>query len=82
VTCNSTALTAFIRSINKPGVKIITIEDPIEYHLDGIVQTQVDKKNYTFASGLREILRQDPDVIMVGEIRDGDVAETAIHASF
>jgi type IV pilus assembly protein PilB len=77
----TTALYAFIRSINKPGVKIITIEDPIEYHLDGIVQTQVDKKNYTFASGLREILRQDPDVIMVGEIRDGDVAETAIHAS-
>lgn len=77
----TTALYAFIRSINKPGVKIITIEDPIEYHLDGIVQTQTDKKNYTFASGLREILRQDPDVIMVGEIRDDEVAETAVHAA-
>jgi len=77
----TTALYAFIRSINKPGIKIITIEDPIEYHLPGIVQTQVDKKNYSFAAGLREILRQDPDVIMVGEIRDSEVAETAIHAS-
>src|SRR4029077_9344139 len=58
-----------------------TIEDPVEYHLKGIVQTQVDKKNYTFAQGLRSALRQDPDIIMVGEIRDSEVAETAINAA-
>lgn len=77
----TTTLYAFLKSINKPETKIITIEDPIEYHLDGIVQTQIDKKNYTFAQGLRSALRQDPDVIMVGEIRDAEVAETAVHAS-
>ena len=77
----TTTLYAFLKSINKPETKIITIEDPIEYHLQGIVQTQVDKKNYTFAQGLRSALRQDPDVIMVGEIRDAEVAETAVHAS-
>jgi type IV pilus assembly protein PilB len=77
----TTTLYAFLRRINKPETKIITIEDPIEYHLQGLVQTQVDKKNYTFASGLRSALRQDPDVIMVGEIRDGEVAETAINAA-
>lgn len=78
----TTTLYAFLREKNKPGIKIITIEDPIEYHLAGIVQTQVDKKkNYTFASGLRASLRQDPDVMMVGEIRDLETAETAIHAS-
>src|SRR3989339_439556 len=64
-----------------PGIKVLTIEDPIEYHLEGIVQTQVNKKGYTFASGLRSALRQDPDIIMVGEIRDTEVAETAIHAA-
>lgn len=77
----TTTLYAFLRKINKPETKIITIEDPIEYHLQGIVQTQVDKKNYTFASGLRSALRQDPDIIMVGEIRDSEVAETAINAA-
>lgn len=77
----TTTLYAFLRKINKPETKIITIEDPIEYHLQGLVQTQVDKKNYTFANGLRSALRQDPDVIMVGEIRDGEVAETAINAA-
>ncbi len=77
----TTTLYAFLRKINKPETKIITIEDPIEYHLQGLVQTQVDKKTYTFASGLRSALRQDPDVIMVGEIRDGEVAETAINAA-
>ncbi len=77
----TTTLYAFLSTINKPGTKIITIEDPIEYHLQGIVQTQVDKKNYTFAEGLRSILRQDPDIIMVGEIRDNDVASTAINAA-
>jgi type II secretory ATPase GspE/PulE/Tfp pilus assembly ATPase PilB-like protein len=70
-----------LRKVNSPDTKIITIEDPIEYHLKGIVQTQVDKKNYTFAEGLRSALRQDPDIIMVGEIRDGEVAEVAINAA-
>ncbi len=77
----TTTLYAFLRSLNTPDTKIITIEDPVEYHLEGIVQTQVDKGKYTFAQGLRSALRQDPDVIMVGEIRDGEVAETAIHAA-
>ncbi|MBC7836254.1 type II/IV secretion system protein [Acetobacteraceae bacterium] len=77
----TTTLYAFLRKINSSSTKIITIEDPIEYHLAGLVQTQVDKKNYTFASGLRSALRQDPDIIMVGEIRDGEVAETAINAA-
>lgn len=77
----TTMLYALLKRINQPGTKIITIEDPIEYHLDGLVQTQIDKENYTFAGGLRSALRQDPDVIMVGEIRDHEVAETAIHAA-
>ena len=77
----TTALYAFMRRIHTPQVKIITIEDPIEYHLPGIVQTQVDGKKYTFAGGLRSALRQDPDVIMVGEIRDAEVATTAVNAA-
>jgi type IV pilus assembly protein PilB len=78
----TTTLYAFIKSVHTPDVKIITIEDPIEYHLKGIVQTQVDsQKNYTFSSGLRASLRQDPDIIMVGEIRDNETAEIAIHAA-
>lgn len=77
----TTSLYTFLREIHSPTVKIVTIEDPIEYHLPGIVQTQVDHKQYTFASGLRSVLRQDPDVILVGEIRDGEVAQTAIQAA-
>lgn len=77
----TTTLYAFLRKVNSPGSKIITIEDPIEYHLAGIVQTQVEKGKYSFAEGLRSALRQDPDIIMVGEIRDGEVAETAINAA-
>ncbi len=77
----TTTLYAFMRKINSSDTKIITIEDPIEYHLKGVVQTQVDKKTYTFAAGLRSALRQDPDIIMIGEIRDGEVAETAINAA-
>ena len=78
----TTALYSFLRSVHKPEIKIITIEDPIEYHLPGIVQTQVDpKKEYTFASGLRSALRQDPDIMMVGEIRDSETAEIAINAA-
>jgi len=76
----TTTLYAFLRQVHNPGIKIVTIEDPIEYHLPGIVQTQVSK-DYTFAEGLRSTLRQDPDVIMVGEIRDAEVASTAVHAS-
>ena len=77
----TTTLYAFLRHIHTPEIKVVTIEDPIEYHLPGIVQTQTDGKNYTFASGLRSVLRQDPDVIMVGEVRDGEVAETAVQAA-
>ena len=76
----TTALYAFLREAHTDDVKIITIENPVEYKVDGIVQTQVND-DYTFESGLRAILRQDPDIIMVGEIRDREVAETAIHAA-
>ncbi len=77
----TTTLYTFLREMHSPEIKIVTIEDPIEYHLPGIVQTQVDNKQYTFASGLRSVLRQDPDVILVGEIRDAEVATTAIQAA-
>ena len=78
----TTALYAFLKKIHKPEVKIITIENPIEYHLPGIVQTQTDEaKNYTFALGLRSALRQDPDIIMVGEIRDSETAEIAVNSA-
>lgn len=78
----TTTLYAFLKRIHTPEVKIITIENPIEYHLPGIVQTQTDEsKNYTFAEGLRSALRQDPDVIMVGEIRDSETAEIAVNSS-
>ncbi len=76
----TTALYAFLREAHNEGVKIITIENPVEYKIEGIVQTQVDG-DYTFAAGLRAVLRQDPDIIMVGEVRDNEVAETAIHAA-
>jgi len=77
----TTTLYSFLREIHSPETKIITIEDPIEYHLDGIVQTQVEGEKYTFAEGLRSIVRQDPDIIMVGEIRDGETADIAIQAA-
>lgn len=78
----TTTLYAFLKKIKTPEIKIITIEDPIEYHLEGITQTQVEEeKGYTFAQGMRSSLRQDPDVIMVGEIRDKETAKTAIHAA-
>ncbi len=78
----TTTLYSFLSRKKGPGIKIITIENPIEYHLEGIVQTQVDrKKGYDFAKGLRSSLRQDPDVIMVGEIRDNETAETAVQAA-
>ncbi|MDP1689962.1 MAG: ATPase, T2SS/T4P/T4SS family [bacterium] len=77
----TTTLYSFLREIHTPEIKIITIEDPIEYHLEGIVQTQVEGEKYTFAEGLRSIVRQDPDIIMVGEIRDGETANIAIQAA-
>ncbi|MCX6115305.1 MAG: type II secretion system ATPase GspE [Proteobacteria bacterium] len=78
----TTTLYSCLTSINKPDLNILTVEDPIEYQLDGIGQMQVSPKiNFTFANGLRAILRQDPDVVMVGEIRDTETAEIAIQAS-
>jgi general secretion pathway protein E len=78
----TTTLYAALSQINAPDKNIITVEDPVEYQLQGISQMQVNPKiELTFASGLRSILRQDPDVIMIGEIRDLETAEIAIHAS-
>jgi len=78
----TTTLYAFLRKIHRPEIKIITIEDPIEYHLKEAAQTQVDpKRGYDFASGLKSIMRQDPDVILVGEIRDLETAKIAVQAA-
>lgn len=78
----TTTLYTFLQYKHSPETKIITVEDPIEYHLEGITQTQVNAEaGYTFASGLRAILRQDPDIILIGEIRDFDTAETALNAA-
>lgn len=78
----TTTLYSILKRVYTPEIKILTIEDPIEYHLPGITQTQVDhEKGYDFSSGLRAAMRQDPDVIMVGEIRDKETAATAINAS-
>jgi len=77
----STTLYAFLRTLNKEGVNIVTVEDPIEYFIKGINQSQVKSViGYTFANALRQIMRQDPDIIMVGEIRDSETASLAIHA--
>lgn len=76
----TTALYAFLQQVHTEENKIITIENPVEYKLEGIVQTQVDE-NYSFAQGLAAVLRQDPDIILVGEIRNREVAETAVHAA-
>lgn len=78
----TTTLYALINNINTSGVKIITIEDPVEYEIKGISQTQVAKdRGYTFTTGLRAIVRQDPDVILVGEIRDDETADIALNAA-
>jgi general secretion pathway protein E len=78
----TTTLYAVLSSINKPDINIITIEDPIEYQIKGISQIQVNPKiDLTFAHGLRSIVRQDPDVILVGEIRDKETAEIAVQSS-
>jgi len=78
----TTTLYAILKKIYTPEIKIITIEDPIEYHMQGITQTQVEKKEgYTFLKGLRSSLRQDPDVMMIGEIRDSETASVAINSA-
>jgi type IV pilus assembly protein PilB len=78
----TTTMYSILRQLNKPGVKIITLEDPVEIKLEGINQSQVDQNSgYTFAKGLRSLLRQDPDICMVGEIRDLETAEIAIQAA-
>jgi general secretion pathway protein E len=78
----STTLYSALKRINQPDKKIITIEDPVEYQMDGINQIHVNPQiGLTFASGLRHIVRQDPDVIMVGEIRDRETADIAIRAA-
>lgn len=78
----STSLYALLKILNQEERNIITLEDPVEYHIEGLNQSQINPEiGYTFASGLRTILRQDPNVIMVGEIRDGETAELAVHAA-
>jgi type IV pilus assembly protein PilB len=78
----TTTLYAILKKLNNPETKIITLENPVEYQLEGISQSQVDpSKDYSFAKGLRSILRQDPDIVMVGEVRDLETAEIAIQAS-
>ena len=78
----STALYAILKKVNQPDINIITLEDPVEYRIDKIRQVQLNRKaGMTFASGLRSILRQDPDVIMVGEIRDAETAGIAVQAA-
>jgi type IV pilus assembly protein PilB len=78
----STTLYALLMKMNKPEVNIITLEDPVEYQVDGVNQIQINNQvGLTFASGLRSILRQDPDVIMVGEIRDAETASLAVQSA-
>ncbi|MEI7425377.1 MAG: GspE/PulE family protein [Candidatus Moraniibacteriota bacterium] len=78
----TTTLYAIINKLNTPDKKIITIEDPIEYQLKGVSQTQIERsRGYTFATGLRAIVRQDPDIILVGEIRDDETADIAINSA-
>jgi type II secretory ATPase GspE/PulE/Tfp pilus assembly ATPase PilB-like protein len=78
----TTTLYTLLSTLNGTGTKIITIEDPIEYSLKGIVQTEVAKdRSYTFATALRAIVRQDPDIVLVGEIRDDETADIAINAA-
>jgi len=78
----STTLYCFIKELNEDDVNIITVEDPVEYSMDGVNQTQVNPKaNMTFATALRSILRQDPDIIMIGEVRDEETAEIAIRSA-
>src|SRR3989338_8856460 len=78
----STTLYAVLQVLNQEGANIISLEDPVEYSIEGVNQSQVRPEiNYTFAAGLRSVLRQDPDIIMVGEIRDKETAQLAVHAA-
>jgi len=78
----TTTLYSLLNILNKPEVKIITVEDPIEYQIDGILQTPVnDKEGYTFSTALRALLRQNPDIMMIGEIRDDETAQIAVQAA-
>lgn len=78
----STTLFSMLNLMNTPENKVITLEDPVEYYIDGVTQSQMDEKNgYTFGNGLRSVLRQDPDIVMLGEIRDLETAETAAQAA-
>ncbi len=78
----TTTLYAILQKLNQEGVNIVTLEDPVEYFIEGINQSQIRPEiGYTFATGLRHVLRQDPDIIMVGEIRDRETAELAVHAA-
>lgn len=78
----TTTLYSVLRKINTEDVNIVTLEDPVEYYMEGVSQSQVRPEiGYNFASGLRHVLRQDPDILMVGEIRDNETAELAIHAA-
>jgi type II secretory ATPase GspE/PulE/Tfp pilus assembly ATPase PilB-like protein len=78
----TTTLYSILQHLNKPEVKIITVEDPIEYQMEGILQTPVnEKEGYTFATALRQLLRQNPDVMMIGEIRDDETAKIAVQAA-
>ncbi|PJA86670.1 MAG: hypothetical protein CO141_03535 [Candidatus Moranbacteria bacterium CG_4_9_14_3_um_filter_42_9] len=78
----TTTLYSIINILNKPEVKVITVEDPIEYQIEGILQTPVnEKEGYTFASALRSLLRQNPDILMIGEIRDDETAQIAVQAA-
>ena len=78
----TTTIFAALKILNQPGVNVVTLEDPIEYFLTGTNQSQVRPKiGYSFASGLRSVVRQDPDIIMVGEVRDNETAELATHAA-
>ena len=78
----STTLFSALSALNEEGVNISTLEDPVEYHIEGVNQSQVRSEvGFTFATGLRALLRQDPDIIMVGEIRDKETSELAVHAA-
>ena len=78
----TTTLYSLLNRLNRPDIKVITIEDPIEYNLPGVMQTQIDEKGgYTFANALRSLMRQNPNIIMIGEVRDAETAKTAIEAA-
>lgn len=78
----TTTLYSFLKTLNNPGINITTIEDPVEYRIPGVNQIQVDRiNNVSFANGLRSVVRQDPDVILIGEIRDAETAELSVNAA-